>query len=215
MKDTLKNETIVSRKNKRKLIKKGTFLKILLPAIFTIFGVFLGNYLTYKNSYSLFTKQKIFDNQIIAFSKIMALKNPWTQSITSHAEANLFYEYYKTRYKLFSHHQADWTEAKKQLDKAADLINKVSDYQMHVFETLGLIQTCYKTDSELKSAINDIYNYKTITVYTFPEKFSTEKELDEILEKQKVLIIQLVDEEYNRKLDKLIGILKTKLPEYE
>jgi len=50
-------------------MKKGTFFKILLPAVFTILGVFLGNYLTYKNSYSLFTKQKIYDNQRISYPK--------------------------------------------------------------------------------------------------------------------------------------------------
>ncbi len=141
----------------------------------------------------------------------MALKNPWVQSIHSHVEANLFYEYYKTRYILFSHNQEDWSEAKNQLEKASKLVNKVSEYQMQVFETLGLIQTCYKMDSELQSAIDDIYDYKTITVYTFPEELNNQIELENLMTKQKQIVQELIDMEYNNKLVRLVNILKLKL----
>lgn len=72
--------------------------KILIPTTFTLLGVILGNYLTYRNSYNLFTKQKIFDNQRISYARIMSLKLPWTQSINSNVEAELLCQFYETRY---------------------------------------------------------------------------------------------------------------------
>jgi hypothetical protein len=186
-------------------------LKILLPAIFTLLGVILGNYLTYRNSYNLFTKQKTFDNQRISYSRIMSLKIPWTQSIQTNIEAKLLAEFYETRYLLFSHDKEDLDEAKKQNERALLLIKDISSEQKEVFETLGLIQTCFKVDKELQIAIDDMFHYESIDVSPFPKNFKSINELDEFLKKQSTSIQPLIKEEYKDKFDNLIAILRPRL----
>lgn len=186
-------------------------LKILVPAIFTLLGVLLGNYLTHRNSYNLFTKQKTFDNQRISFSRIMSLKIPWTQSIHTNIEAKLLTEFYETRYLLFSHDVEDLIESKKQYERALLLIKDISREQKEVFETLGLIQTCFKIDKELQIAIDDMFNYKSIDISTFPKNFKTINELDEFLTKKSASIHPLIQKEYRDKFDNLIAILKPRL----
>jgi hypothetical protein len=186
-------------------------LKILIPAIFTIIGIFIGNYLNYINSFRLFEKQKIFDNQRISYSKIIALKNPWIQNIRTNVEAKLLCEFYETRYILFTHNVEDLNEAKMQNNRALDLIKDVNNYQMQVFETLGLIQTCFKIDDELQHAIDIIYNYKSFTVKTFPRNLKSQKELDVLFENQNIRTAELIDLEYKNNLNKLINILKLRL----
>ncbi|MFH6963974.1 hypothetical protein ACHRVK_16415 [Flavobacterium plurextorum] len=186
-------------------------LKILIPAIFTLLGVLLGNYLTYRNSYNLFTKQKTFDNQRISFSRIMSLKIPWTQAIHTNIEAKLLTEFYETRYLLFSHDEEDLIESKKQYERALLLIKDISREQKEVFETLGLIQTCFKVDKELQIAIDDMFNYESIDVSPFPKNFKTINELDEYLKKQSTSIHPLIKREYRDKFDNLIAILKPRL----
>jgi hypothetical protein len=185
--------------------------KILIPAIFTILGVILGNYLTYKNSFNLFTKQKIFDNQRISYSRIMSLKNPWTQSINTHLEAKLLCEFYETRYILFTHNKEDLDESKKQNERALGLINDISSQQKEVFETLGLIQTCFKLDTKLQAAIDDIYKYESIDISPFPKNFKTEAELDFYFKEQTKNIEPLIKTKYKDKFDNLINLLKPQL----
>ncbi|MCD8455256.1 hypothetical protein LNJ08_12735 [Tenacibaculum finnmarkense genomovar ulcerans] len=192
---------------------KNDLIKILTPAIFTILGVIIGNYLNYRNSYSLFQKQKTFDNQRISFSKIMALKNPWIQVIRTNAEAKLLCEFYETRYLLFSKNKEDLDEAKKQNERALVLIKDISNYQMQVFETLGLIQTCFKVDKELQNAIDDLYNYESITINTFPRNLKNQNELDKLFKNLNERMIKLTNEEYKEKMNKLISILKSKFVE--
>ena len=196
-------------------MKKYTMIKLLIPAIFAILGVFLGSYLNYKNSYNLFTKQKIYDNQRISFSKIMALKNPWIQAVQTNVEAKLLCEFYETRYIMFSKNIEDLNDSKKQNERALSLIKDISNYQMQTFETLGLIQTCFKVDKELQSAIDDIYNYNSIDVKTFPKKFKNQAELDLLLKKQFEVTKNFIENEYRKKLNKLIEILKQRLIETE
>lgn len=196
------------------LIKKdqasNSLWQIIIPAIFAILGILLGNYINYRNSYSLFQKQKIFDNQRISFSKIMALKNPWIQSIQTNVEAKLLCEFYETRYILFSHDKEDLEEAKKQNERALGLIKDISNYQMQVFETLGFIQTCFKLDKELQNAIDDLYDYKSINVSTFPRNLKNQNELDVLFKKQNEITVKFTNEEYKDKMNKLINILRKK-----
>lgn len=185
--------------------------KILLPAIFTLIGVLLGNYLTYKNSYNLFTRQKIFENQRISFARIMSLKIPWTQSIRTHIEAKLLSEFYERRYQLFSHDASDLTETKRQYDRALLLIKDISSQQKEVFETLGLIQTCFKMNQELQAAVDDLFNYQSLDVQPYSTNFNNLTELDIYHKKMSDQIEPLLKKEYYDKFDKLIHLMKQQL----
>lgn len=140
----------------------------------------------------------------------MALKNPWIQSIRTNIEAKLLCEFYETRYLLFSQNKEDLDEAKKQNERALGLIKDISKYQMQVFEALGFIQTCFVIDNELQNAIDDIYNFKSITIRTFPRNLKNQNELDELFNNQNKRMIELTDEEYKDKMNKLIDLLRTK-----
>jgi len=141
----------------------------------------------------------------------MALKIPWIQSLQTNVEAKLLCEFYETRYILFSHNIEDLNEAKKQNERALSLIKDISNYQMQVFETLGLIQTCFKVDTELQSAIDDLYNYSSIDVSTFPRNLKTQEDLDKLFKVENKNVRKLIDQEYKEKLNKLIDILRPRL----
>lgn len=180
----------------------------IISATFGLAGVVLGSYL----SYNTFMKQKIFDNQRISFSKIISLKIPWIQSIQTHLEAKLLCQFYYTRFKLFTNNREDLSDAKKENDRAISLIKDIYSHQKEVFEALGLIQTCFKLDTELQAAIDDIFNYQSIKdVKSFPQNFKTQDELDAHYNKVCDEIHPLLKDKYHSKLDKLINLLKSRL----
>ncbi len=188
-------------------------MQILIPALFTIFGVLVGSYVNHKNSYNLYKRQKIYDSRRIAYSKVMALKIPWIQSVQTNGEAKLLCEFYETRFLQFSNNIDDFNEARKQNERALSLIKDVSNYQMQFFETLGLIQTCFKINSELESAIDNIYNYSSIEIDDFPKNFLDQSELDTFLKIQNENLKKLINTEYKEKINTLIKILKIRLIE--
>lgn len=185
--------------------------KILLPAIFTLLGVILGNYLTYRNSYSLFTKQKIFDNQRISYSKVLAFKVPWTQAIRTNLEAKHLSEYYERRYQLFTHNIDDFNELKRQYERGITLIKDMTSEQKAFFENLGVIQTCFQIDEELQNSIDELFNYKTIDVTPYPTNFKNQSDLDLHLKDDISKIDPLIKREYIDKIDRLISLLRTRL----
>ena len=186
-------------------------LKILIPTFFTLIGIIIGNYLNHRNSYNLFMKQKKFENQRISYSRLMSLKNPWTQFITTHLEAKLLCEFYETRYILFSNNIEDLNESKRQNTRASDLIKEITLHQREVFETLGLIQTCFKLDLHLEDAINQLFNYQSIKINSFPKNFINQKELDNFLEELFKHTNLLIQEEYKNKVDNILNLLKSQL----
>ena len=188
-----------------------TYLNIILPAIFTIIGVILGNYLSYWNSYELFEKQKIFDNQNISYARLLSLKNPWVQSINTHLEAKLLCEFYETRCILFTHEKEDFDQTKEQNERALQLIKEISMKQQEIFETLGLIQTCFKLDSKTQDAIDEILKYESIEIELFPKNFKTQNELDIYFEKQTKNTRITVKKEFEDKIEKLIKLLKPQI----
>lgn len=183
----------------------------LLPSLTALLGILIGSYLTYRYSYSLYIKQKKFENQRISFARLMSLKIPWTQSIRTNVEAKILCEYYETRHNLFSHNIEDLNESKRQNDRALSLIPEISKSQKETFETLGLIQTCYDIDTDLEQAINDLFYYQSLQVLEFPKSFNTQIELDNFKNEQFSAITSLLKREYEDRFDKILNILKKKL----
>lgn len=115
------------------------------------------------------------------------------------------------KYLLFSHNKEDLDESKIQNDRALELIKDISSKQREVFETLGLIQTCFRVDAKLQAAIDDLFTYETIAVSPFPKNFQTEAELDLFLKEQVEKIEPLIKFEYKNKFDTIISLLKPQL----
>ncbi|MFZ3574699.1 hypothetical protein [Tenacibaculum finnmarkense] len=188
-------------------------VKILAPAIFTLIGIFIGNHLSYKNSIKIHNEQKRTENQKKSYSKLRSLKNPWTQNINLNLEAKLLCEFYEKRFLLLTHDKEDLIEAKRQNERGIESIKEISNYQMQMFENLALIELSFKIDKELQEAIDDIYNYRALGIKKFPKNLKTQKELDELLEKQFKNVEKAIDSEYREKINRLINILKHKLKE--
>jgi|GEM_PF-3351336 len=150
-------------------------------------------------------------NKNVSFSRLMALKNPWAQYLVTNLEAKLLSEFYERKYQLFSHDNFDLEEAKRQNDRGIALIRDISKNQQEVFEVLGLIQVYFKPDKELQNAIDDLYNYKSLDIKSFPNNFRTQGELDAFFQKVGQEMRLLVTKEYTNKMERIIVLLKKRL----
>jgi len=187
------------------------FIKTFETPIFTIVWTLL-----WALSWNIFLyyfniKKEKKDNKIKSFSKIISIKNSWIQYIQTNWEARLLCEFYETRYQLFSKNELDLEEAKKQNIRHLELIKEISFYQKDFFEALWLIYTCFNINLELKTAINDIYNYSSIWIESFPKKFKDIKELDIFFKDANIKLNDLIKKEYKEKIEKLIILLKEQL----
>ena len=70
-----------------RLKQPNTWLAPLITAVFTLVGVFAGNYLNQMNTYFLQEKKNIYEMQVESYSKLMGLKLAWSQAIETHSEA--------------------------------------------------------------------------------------------------------------------------------
>ncbi len=184
--------------------------KIIITASATLVAVGLGSFLSYWNSYRLFKKQKRYENQRISYSKICAIKITWLQLVITFVEAKLTRDFFDSKYYLFSKEKSHLEIANKHSDRCEILVKEVSKEQKDFFETLGIIQTCFKIDSELEEAINEIYNFKTIHIENF-SGFRTEKELNDSFDRLVKGIEPWVRNQYGEKIDNLIRLLKSRL----
>jgi hypothetical protein len=133
--------------------------------------------LTYHNSFKLFKNQKKYDNRRIAYSRLLAYKYIWAQSIIFHLGTRFSAEYFYAKFNLLSD-EKDLDQSNKEFDRAANLMRDTSIYQKEIFETIGLIQTCYIIDTELELAINEVFRAGTIQIQPFPKTLKNLSELN-------------------------------------
>jgi hypothetical protein len=157
------------------------------------------------------TKKTKNENRRNSFAKLMSLKIPWQQYLTTHLEAQMLSDYYERRYQLFTHNIEDFNEAKRQNDRGIALINDISSIQRDVFETIGLIQISFDINSEIQNAIDDLYNFKGVNNHKFPVNFKTESELDAYYQSATTSIGSILREEYGNKIEKLLTLLRKEL----
>lgn len=131
----------------------------LIPSIFTVIGVIIGNYISNYNSEQYYQIKHLQELKEQSYSTIMGLKLPFTQSIQGNLESKVLAEYYETRYLIFSKDPSDLVEAKKQYDKGLDVIPQISANQKELFQTLGKIRIAFVMDKDLDSKINSLYKY--------------------------------------------------------
>ncbi len=103
------------------------FWKILITASFTILGVIIGSVLSYRNSFKLFKNQKKYDNRRITYSRLLAYKYIWVQSIIFHLGKRFSGEYFYAKFMLFSD-EKDLEQSNKEFDRAANLMRDTSIY---------------------------------------------------------------------------------------
>ena len=184
--------------------------KVLVPPFFTIMGVFIGSMLTYRNSFKLFKNQKKYDNRRIAYSRLLAYKFIWVQSIIFHLGARFSAEYFYAKFNLLSD-EKDLEQSNKEFDRAGNLMRDTSIYQKEMFETIGLIQTCYTIDSELELAINELFGTGTFQIQPFPTTLKNLAELNHYHDENSEKILIIANDRYIVRIDKLLQLLKAQL----
>ena len=189
-----------------RLKQPNTWLAPLITAVFTLVGVFAGNYLNQMNTYFLQEKKNIYEMQVESYSKLMGLKLAWSQAIETHSEADLLSQYYDSR-SVIKGNRGDLEEAKRQNDRAIVLIQRVSDIQREVFQALGAVRIAFEPTAELETAVDAIYHFKTIVVRPPSPEVKTVHQLDEWKNRQDGLLSQFVKEEYENKFDPLLAEL--------
>lgn len=186
-------------------------LSSLLTATFTIVAIFVGSFLTYKYSYTLFIKQKVFENQRICYAKLFSEKIPLGQNMRTMWESRALSEFYEKRYLCLSHNPTDYQEAKKKYDESLTLIKDYSTQIKEVFETIGLIQTYFEQNTELKKAVDDLLNYHLPELKPFPSTFKKQIELDNYYRTTINDINPWINNHLEKKFDTLLSILKKQL----
>lgn len=66
--------------------------------LITLSGVIIGSMLTYRNSFKFFKNQKKYDNRRIAYSRLLAYKYIWAQSIIFHLGTRFSAEYFYSKF---------------------------------------------------------------------------------------------------------------------
>jgi len=184
--------------------------KVIFTAFFTLFGVVIGSILSYRNSFKLFKNQKKYDNRRIAYSSLLAYKFIWAQSIIFHIGTRFSAEYFYAKFNLFSD-EKDLEQSNKEFDRAANLMRDTSIYQKEVFETIGLIQTCYIIDSELELAINELFSAGAFQIQPFPTTLKSLNELNQYHDVNSAKIPMMAKATYEVRVDKILKLLKAQL----
>ncbi len=184
--------------------------KVIITAFFTLLAVFIGSILSYRNSFKLYKNQKKYDNRRIAYSRLLAYKYIWTQSIIFHLGTRFSAEYFYAKFNLLSD-EKDLEQSNKEFDRAANLMRDTSIYQKEIFETIGLIQTCYIIDSELELAIDELFRAGTIQIQPFPKTLKNLNELNHYHDENSTKIPRMAEAKYVVRVDKLLKLLKVQL----
>ncbi|CAD5343007.1 hypothetical protein [Flavobacterium bizetiae] len=184
--------------------------KVIIPAFFTLLGVIIGSILSYRNSFKLFKNQKKYDNRRIAYSRLLAYKYIWAQSVIFHLGTRFSAEYFYAKFNLLSD-EKDLEQSNKQFDRASSLMRDTSIYQKEIFETIGLIQTCYIINPELELAINELFGAGTIQIQPFPKTLKNLNELNQYHDENSTKIPMMAEVKYVVRVDKLLKLLKVQL----
>ncbi|WP_262246988.1 hypothetical protein [Parapedobacter soli] len=183
---------------------------VLITSAVTLIGIWVGNLLSHRNSYLLFEKQKTFENQRLSYSKLMALKNPWTQTLRTHYEKKILAEYYDYRFINFSHEPQDREDARYNYDSAISLILEITKIEKEIFETIGIIETCFELTDELKKAIDALYNYESIEVHPF-NGHPTLHSLETAKQQTDAQLVALLKQHRTDLFNNLINVMKPML----
>jgi hypothetical protein len=183
-----------------------------LTLVTTLIGLYAGQYFSQYNAERMFILQHQLEMRELSYAKIMGLKVPWSQAIQTHLEAVILSDYYYALFQVLSHNPDDLAEAKRQNDRAINLIPTISNLQREVFENMGEIRICYKPTKELDKAIEDLYNFHSIIVPDIDRsKIKSINDLEQWKNLQTQQIIALCKTEYQDKIENILSHLLKQL----
>lgn len=160
-------------------------------------------------NYANDTEKNKIENRKKLFARLMSLKIPWTQYYRTNLEAKMLSEFYERRYQLFTHNVTDLEESKRQYNRGLDIIKEITNTQRDVIEVLGLVEVYYNVNKNLKIALSDLYNFKSVDVPPFPLTFKSEAELDAHFKSSTDVINIVLQREYIAKIEAVITHLRS------
>jgi hypothetical protein len=184
----------------------------LLTLVVSLFSVFVGQYLAQQNSERAFRLQRQQELRERSYTKLLALKVPWSQAVQTHVEANMLSDYYYARFQALTHDKEDLAEAKRQNDRALALIPTISDVQRQVFEALAEARIGFAPTPELDKGFDAIYSFQTISLKKFErDKVRTVADLDRWKEQAGKEVVALAKGQYQDPIDAILPQLLAQL----
>jgi hypothetical protein len=158
----------------RSTAKNGLMITVIGSACTLAIALF-----TATTSYWLAQYQRKEELRERSYSRLVGLKVPWSQAIQTHLEAKLLSDYYFARFQVLSHAPNDLSEAKRQNERALNLIPVISGLQREVFEVLADIRISYEATEDLDVALDSLYSFRTFELTPVDRStIKSEKDLD-------------------------------------
>ncbi len=171
----------------------------IISGMFALAGVFLGSHLKSKGG----EKKEKREIRIRAFTKLVSLKSPLTQTMQTSTEAKILCEFYEARYKI-NGDISDLEEAKSQNSRIISLTPEVSKFRGELASAIAEIKIAFDLPKEKNDLLMAVYKAKAFEVPEIAGKIKTVKELDAWKIKSAERLSQILQEEYSDKIEALI-----------
>ena len=189
-------------------------VNILVPAIFALIGIVLGNYISNRNANLLFITQKKFELRHRSYSKIMGLRVPLIQTIQMQLEAKILTEYYHARYIRLSNLDGVLEQSKSEYKRAIELQPTTSSYIKELYEAIGEVSISYNLINSLESKLNDFYNFQFSSLEIKPidmQTINSEDDLENYKQNASSNMYKLLHTAYDKKIKDIIEELDKQL----
>jgi len=179
-----------------------------IASTFTIIGIIIGSYLTFKSNQSLFYQKVKYELRERSYSNLMGLRVPVMQAQQILYEAKSLTYFYDFRYKYFSKDPLDFNAARDENRRMLAMIPEVSQLQRELSETLADIRLGYQLDEELEQTIESLRRFETIVIYQpEPKKIKTREQLEAWKDECSKQIQSILDEEWSQPIEVILPLL--------
>jgi hypothetical protein len=195
----------------RASIKEKEMASYIVPAIAALLVALIG---LASYQWGLRKQLKATDEQRRqqAYSQLLGRKAVMSQLYVSRFEALIYSDYHEARWKLSGapKDSLDLQEAQRWMHKSEDLALEVSKSNQALFETLGLIRSCFRRTQELDSLTDRLYHFKVPQIMKRP--FDLDGSQLEAWKMNSVRQLQdLVESEYSKSIDELAAYLSKEM----
>ena len=178
----------------------------LVAGAFTLAGVWLGSFLSQRNSERQTRRLRMSDLRIRSYAKLMGLKIAITQAVQTNGEAKLLSEYYASRHHI-TRFADDLEEAKRQNARALSGIPEIAKIRREIFELLGEVKIAFPESDHLNQAVHAVYCTSSIDVPEVRGAILTVEALDAWKIEAVKVLTKVVEHEYSEKIECLLTIL--------
>jgi len=185
--------------------------KIYAGPIISLLGIILTAFLVSRYTYRNYLKQKWYENQRLAYSKLKAIQVPFQQYAQLYASNDINQQAHEIRYRNFSKHIEDYNTATLFLKERFEAMKSFYKEQKELFEVLSTIEAYFEVDKELQDAVDSLYKFKTMSIAQLPQDLENTEQLTELYDLGMQEISDFIQNEHESKFENLIKILRSRL----